>query len=232
MRTLLMLLCMLLIAGTAAARDLTFVDRDLGIPQATRYEGDCVVGNSDFSGLQGYYDGWWWGFEEYAYLVNAADEGCACPVGVRFMAVHMLLALDVDTNLLLQAALLEAVDDGTGCMVPGAVLAEGLTYTISGIPELNYYDIELPLESPCATVGDDYFIVFRFLDDGAAMVGLPIDSTPTACTAYNDWGSGWTDLVVAGEFAGNIYMWADLDCCTTPVAAEPSTWGAVKGLYR
>jgi hypothetical protein len=231
MRPLVIVSCLLLLCGGVLARDARLTVGDLDVAKTARYAGDCVIGNTDFDGLQGHYDAWWWGFEDYAYLVQPAVEGCACDPGVKVMAIHFLLGLDTDTNLNVQVALHNAVDGGGGCMVPDAEYAASDVFNISGITEFAYYDVEVPIVTPCATPDEAYFLVFRFLDNGASSVAIPIDSTPTACADYNDWGSGWEDLITAG-FLGDIYIWADVDCCDFPVPSEGTSWGTVKSLYR
>ncbi len=235
MKKFAIVLLALLIAGVAVARDTTKLSTDLPRPAAERYAGDCVVGNPDIAGIQGYYATWWWGYENYAIPFNPMNEACVCGAGFSVKAVHMMLVLDEFTNITVQAALLAAVDDGTGCLVPGAELYASAPVTVSALPLPDYYDIEIPMDAPCATVGENYFMAFYFLDDNggqAGGVGLPVDSTPTPCYSYNDWGSGWKDLVTAYGFAGDIIMWADIDCCENPVADEDSTWGEMKNLYR
>lgn len=76
------------------------------------------------------------------------------------------------------------------------------------------------------------------LNPGAWAIGgwftaeMITDDFPTACTSFNDWGSGWHDLVVDFGFPGNLVMWADAMCCEDPIAQERRTWGDVKSLFR
>ncbi len=233
MRKIAIILFIVLVAVSAMAREATLTKTPLNVNGVSKAEGDCVVGNTDFDNIQGYYGDWWWGFESYAYLVNPLQEGCACDIEFALSAVHMLLALDTDTNLLVQAALYSAVGEGD-CFVPGEELYAGMAHLVTGIPELAYYDIELGLDGQglCLPGSEPYFIVFRFLDDGATSVGLPVDFTPQSCVNYNDWGSGWSDLVVAGSFVGDVFVWADVDCCIGSVPTRTTNWGAVKGLFR
>jgi hypothetical protein len=232
-RVIALSLCLVLLTGAVAAREATLTRADLQTMPLAGSPFDCTLGNRDFAGFQGYYGAWWWGFESYAYRIDGVLETCECAQEFALRSVHMLLALDTDTDLLVQAALHEAVDQGGGCYAPGAEIYAGPVITIGDIPELAYYDISLPLSdgAACAPPSGTYFIVFRFLNDGAAEVGIPVDSSPQACTNYNDWGLGWTDLVSAG-FVGDIYMWADIDCCWNSVDTEDQTWGSIKQLFR
>ncbi|MDO9694244.1 MAG: hypothetical protein Q7W56_05900 [Candidatus Latescibacteria bacterium] len=233
MKKLAIVLLALLIAGVAVARDATQLSTDLPRPAAERYAGDCVVGNSDIAGIQGYYGSWWFGPEIYAIPFNPMSEGCACGAGFSMKAVHMYLVLDEFTNMMVQGKLFAAVDDGSGCLVPGAEIYASAPMNVSGLFEPNYYDVEIPMDAPCASVGESYFMAVEFLDNNNGFsVGIPVDSTPTPCYSYNDWGSGWADLVTDIGFAGDIIMWADIDCCEDPVANENSTWGEMKNLYK
>ena len=121
MRKIAIILFIVLVAVSAMAREATLTKTPLNVNGVSKAEGDCVVGNTDFDNIQGYYGDWWWGFESYAYLVNPLQEGCACDIEFALSAVHMLLALDTDTNLLVQAALYSAVGEGD-CFVPGEEL--------------------------------------------------------------------------------------------------------------
>lgn len=234
MRKMLLITLMLLVASTSMARDITPLTTDLAAPEASRYEGDCVVGNDDLDNLLGYYDTWFAGMESYAIPFNASEEGCACGEGVAVRSIHALVALDEFANLDVAVAVLEAVDNGSGCLVPGAELAVSDPVNVSGVTELSYIDIEVAIDGPCATAGDALFLAVYFLNDNdGQFFGLPITGpTPTLCYNYNDWGAGYTDVVDAYGFAGNLVIWADVDCCGEPVATEPTSLDSIKSLYR
>jgi len=98
---------------------------------------------------------------------------------------------------------------------------------------LAYYDIAIPITAPCATVNDAQFIAVYFLNDNdSQFFGLPISAPPSLCFNYNDWGAGYNDVVDAYGFAGDILMWADMECCAAPVATESTTFGSIKSLFR
>ncbi len=233
MRKLLLVMLMLVVASTSMAREITPLQNDLTAPSASRYDGDCVVGNTDFDNILGYYDTWFAGNETYAIPFNVSDQACACTEGAAVKSIHMLIALDELANLDVAVAVLDAVDSGNGCMYPGAELAVSEVVNISGIAELSYVDIEIPIDGPCATIDDALFVAVYFLNDNdGQFFGLPISDNPVTCFNYSDWGSGYTDLVADIGFAGNILIWADLDCCGEPVATEATTLDSIKSLYR
>lgn len=234
MRKLLLIGLVLLVASTSMARDIAPMKTDLAAPEATRYDGDCVVGNNDFDNILGYYDSWFTGMESYAIPFNPAEEGCACSEDVSVRSIHALVALDEFANLDVAVAILEAVDNSSGCLVPGDELAVSDAVNVSGVAELGYIDIEVAIDGPCATASDALFLAVYFLNDNdSKFFGLPITGpTPTLCYNYNDWGAGYTDVVDAYGFAGDLLIWADVDCCGTPVATEASTLDNIKSLYR
>lgn len=231
MRKMLLIALMVLVAGTSVAREVTPLGTDLPSPSAIRT--DCVVGNDNVGGILGYYDSWFYGFESYAVPFNAGEESCACGEGVAVNTIHMLVALDEFANLVVSVSILEAVDAGNGCLIPGAEIAVSSAFTISGITELNYVDVAIPIEGPCATVGDALFLGVNFLNDNdSQFFGLPISDPPHTCFNYNDWGSGYVDVVDGYGFAGDLLIWADVDCCGDPVSTEDSSLENIKSLYR
>ena len=179
-----------------------------------RYAGDCRFGNSDIENVQGYYGDWWWGNERYAYFISPDAEPCACTPGFNVRAVHMLLYLTPASSPQVRVHL-AAVTGGVR-PAPGAILASSQPMTVSGIVEAGYHDIEVACDFECADTAEDYFLVFEFLDaDGP--VGIPIGMTAGSCMNYNDWGSGYKDLVDGYGFLGDLFIWADVDCCGEPL---------------
>jgi len=233
MRKLLLITLMLVVASTSMAREITPLKADLTSPSASRYDGDCVVGNADFDNILGYYDSWFLGYENYAIPFNAADESCVCSEGAAIKSIHMMIALDEFANLEVAAAVLDAVDGGNGCLVPGAEIAVSDVYTINGLTELQYLDIEIPIDGPCATTGDALFLAVYFLNDNdSQFFGIPISDGAMTCYNYNDFGSGYIDVVTDYGFGGNLLMWADIECCSEAVSNEASTLDNIKSLYR
>lgn len=234
-KAIVLALCLSLVAGLAVAREATLTRVDLDRVSSSRVEADCVVGNNDFDNILGYYGSWYAGFEDYAYHITRLHQlPCECTEGWALSAVHFLLALDVDTDIMVQAALYTAVDLGGGCWAPGVEVYASPIYDINGIPELAYYDIELEFagEEFCQVPpSGNFFLVWRFLDDGP-VYGLPISDGPLSCKNYNDYGNGWEDLVVDYGFAGNLLIWADVNCCLDSVPTQDSSWGSIKQLFR
>jgi len=176
--------------------------------------GDCVFGNDDTSSLLGYYDTWWTGNESFAKLIDPRDYACSCGTGFDIQAVHMLLRLDASSSPLVQVSL---AAESAICSGPGTILDTSAPVVLSGYPADAYYDVEIPVDFSCRDLDATYFLVFAFLD-AAGPVGLPVNRSFEVCRDFNDFGSGWIDLIGYAGFAGNLLMWADVDCCGTPAA--------------
>lgn len=234
MRKLLVITLVLLVAASAMAREITPLKTDLTPPATPSGAATaCVAGNNNFAGILGYYDSWFLGYENYAVPINAGDTACSCGEGVTITTIHMLLALDDLADFNVQVAVLDAETDGAGCLSPGAEITASAVYNITGIPSLDYYDIAIPINGPCATVDDAQFLAVYFLDDnGGNLVGIPVSDPANTCFDYNDWGSGWIDIVDSLGFGGDILIWADMECCAEPVANEETSFGSIKSLFR
>jgi len=234
MRSLFTIILVILLAGTAGAREITPIKTDLQPPVVPQNAAAaCVVGNDDTGAIIGYYDSWFLGYENYAVPFNAGEEGCSCADGITVTSIHMMLALDAFADFNVAVAILDAETDGAGCLSPGAEIAVSGVYNITGIPSLAYYDVSIPISAPCATAGDALFLAVYFLDDnGGELVGIPVTSGARLCFDYNDWGSGWYDVVDQLGFGGDILVWGDVECCSQPVPDEATSFGALKALFR
>ena len=200
----------------------------------TRLDGDCRAGSFDFDGYQGWYGDFWGPDDAYAALISPGDGSCLCTEGVVVQDVHIIMYVNIATVFVVQAELWSATDVG-GCQVPLAPLAVSLPVQYSDFPGTGNANLEIPFDSPCLAPGDDYFVVVRFLPGTTGLfIGVPVDSSPAPCTTWvNRSGlAGWHDVVGEYGWLGNFYVYADLNCCSDPVAAEGRTWGEMKALYR
>jgi hypothetical protein len=68
----------------------------------------------------------------------------------------------------------------------------------------------------------------------SANIALITDAGPAVlCTNWNNYGSGWYDLLAAfPTWPGQLKFFADADCCSPPTPVDDSTWGRLKSLYR
>ena len=170
--------------------------------------------------------------EEYK-LVFDPTAGCSiCPVGIRINNVHILLRTSQACEVVM-AVDVEAVSDSPECpgMFPGIELCNSGLFTVS-LPGAGLWDVGLPIDCGCITVDNLYLLSFDFVDSSCLPEpDLITDGSPTVCTSWNDFGAGWTDLVSAYGFPGNLLFFADAECCG-PVPVESQTWGKIKSLYE
>jgi hypothetical protein len=170
------------------------------------YPGDCVFGNTNsiFASTSTY----WMGNENYAFFIRPSDYTCSCTEGFNVRAVHMWLDLQPTSNPEVRAHLAEA--DGTGdCLTPGAILASTDPIVATGD---GFTDVEIPCDFACEFMGQDYFLIFEFMDANGP-VNIPFDFNGQHCYSYCDQSGSWSDLVADEGFFGNILIWADVDCC-------------------
>lgn len=229
-----------LLGATAAAKDAPIVTPvDPGeIPfglQGGQQTG--IVGNLNSP----YYrlTGWFTGAEEYKYLFCPAEQ-LNCPYGFLLENVHMVLDFTEDMifpiTFTVWIDLEDALwDPARGCWVPGIEDCRSDTHTVT-IDEPGMYDISLPIDCACAYLfdppGAPYWYLLSMHFPELFTANLITDNLPTNCTSWNDWGSGWFDLVGEGGFPGNILMWGDVVCCDVPVGNERMNWDEIKSLFR
>ena len=198
-------------------------------------DGDCRAGSFDLDGYQGYYSNFWGAADAYAALIRPGDGSCACTEGVTVQDVHAIFRVNMSTVFVVQAEVWSAQDLGGGCLAPLAPLAASAPIQYSDFPGTGNVNMEIPLGGPCMDPADDYFVVVRFLPGTVgALIGVPVDSSPDACTTWVDRTglAGWHDPVMEYDWVGNPYVYADLNCCADPIANESTSWGGLKGLFR
>ena len=97
-------------------------------------------------------------------------------------------------------------------------------------------DIALPINCECAymTNPEDqpYWYLLGIMFPQPFAANLITDDFPIACNSWNDWGTGWYDLVGDFDFPGGLIMWGDVACCTDPIEVQDKSWGNIKSLYR
>lgn len=228
-----------LLASGVAAKDTPVVTRvdPAEMPEITPMATSQMVGNLNPAYWR--ISGWVVGGEEYKYLFNPVEQ-LNCPEGFQLTQVHMVLDFD-DTmtypiTFPVWVDLEDALWDPTlGCWVPGIEDCRSVTYTVT-IDVPGTYDIGLPIDCQCAYMTDPrgmpywYMLSFHFPEPFTA--NLITDNFPVPCYSWNNWGSGWYDLVGQGGFPGGILMWGDVVCCLDPVTVEEKSWGDIKSLFR
>ncbi len=194
---------------------------------------DCLVGNDN--GVFYAVPNWIWGAETYTYLFDPLGT-CGCDVGFEIDAVHMIVqfgAEDVPQSFNAYAEVGAAVwNDQAMRWEPGPAHCTGPVTQIE-ITDAGLYDIVLPVDDcGCMELVHDYAISFNLVDFLASSIDAVTDDVPEPGSSWNDYGLGWFDLVQDFGYPGNLLIWADADCCESPVAGEPASWGEIKSYYR
>lgn len=239
MATMLLLMCVLAVAGVAAEQPraqarFESVQTAL-LPAEPGPTVSCDVGNQE--GPYWTFGNWIMGGETYAYLINPPTEGCSCDVGFKLERVYMMMQFgteDVPATFDAYAGLAEAVwDPARGAYVPGPEYCTSPNWSITA-SEAGLYDIYVDLADacPCAATTEPYFITFHLPNGFVWWPSALEDNTPQAGISWYNSGFGWSDLVNDFGWWGNNIMHADVTCCQAPVAEEKTTWGGVKTLWR
>jgi hypothetical protein len=235
---MLSLLCFALVATPVFAKEVvtaTRIGSDIQLNGTATPTPEAVGNLNPGAWLLG---GWFAGDEAYAVNFTPAEQ-ISCVSGFATTTVHMLMdfeATDVPVTFDVQGVLGSQVWDPTaGCYVPGDIDCVGAAYTVT-IDVAGTYDLAIPLACDCAYVfdgaGNPYRYYLAMYYAGAFTARVVTDGVQAACTSFNDWGSGWTDLESIFTTYGNINLWGDVLCCENPVSVESETWGGIKSLYR
>ena len=233
--TCLMLLAWFAVFGASYGKDLQIERIENGTidPPGLLSDADCLVGNSN--GVYYAIPNWIYGAETYAFLLDPMDT-CGCDAGFDLSALHMIVQFgeeDVPTNFTAYAQISgTAWNSDTGRWEPGPAVCTG-PETVIEIETAGLHDVTLPLSScGCMEMVHSYAISYTFVDFLSSQPDLVTDNQPTAGTSWNDYGLGWFDLVSDFAYPGNIIIWAEADCCETPVSDEAMSWGELKSRYR
>ncbi|MEN8006847.1 MAG: hypothetical protein ABFS42_07500 [Candidatus Krumholzibacteriota bacterium] len=238
-------LCLALLTGPSFAADrqavVTPVSGDAvtvnPVIQPTGANGVCQMGN--LNPLAFAITDWVWGAEKYKYMFYADPGLCtACAEGFTVESVNLVLQFgpeDVPSTFDARVDFEEAIWDETlQCHYPGPEVCVSSTYTVT-IDNPGLYNISLPMDAACACAhfGYWYGISFEFMTAFTSGMepDLVTDEFPVGCTSWNDYGSGWNDLLDFG-FPGEIALSAEIICCNNPVATDESTWGSIKAMFR
>jgi len=231
------LLCVVLMASGAIAKEVataTLVD-PADLPVRTSTPTPQVVGN--LNSPMWLLGGWFAGQESYAYIFNPSEQ-VTCVSGFQVTTVHMYMdfeVADVPVTFDVYADMGSAVTNAAGCWIPGPEECTGALYTVT-IDVAGTYDIAIPLDCECAYIFDNtgapyiYYLSMHYPTAFTARVVS--DGLQAACVNYNDWGTGWEDLDPYFTTYGALNIWADVVCCSDPVAIEERSWGDIKSLFR
>ncbi len=153
--------------------------------------------------------------EEYKLVFDPQTTCPECPAGILVNTIHVLLrtsqACDIQMAVDVEDA---AFPNNPACAEPGPVRCNSGLFVVS-LPSDGLWDISLPITCPCLSSAQLALLSVQIENSSCLPEpDLIIDSLPTACTNWNNFGSGWSDLVSDYSFPGNLNFFADADCCT------------------
>lgn len=172
--------------------------------------------------------------EEYKLAFDPRDACSVCPTGFLVNTVNVALQVAEACTLIMEVNVEEAAySTSPDCPEPGEVLCSSGFYTVT-LPGAGLYYIGMPIECGCFTMDRIYLLSFYIESYYGATPDLITDAGPaTLCTNWNNYGTGWYDLLAANPtWPGNLTVWADAACCSPPVPVDQKTWGAIKALYE
>ena len=186
--------------------------------------------------------------DRYFTLLDPA-QCTACPAqsGVLLDVAHIGLAFPVACTQHVTVSVVGTKPGGAGCLVPDEshLLCTSASFTLTA-PSPGAYNVALPLPSGCC-IDQPVFLSFNFYDvstcyPGYSQVGLVVVGLPCAsCETWNFYpnsggpGDAHDEMCTAASWpsgAGNIFMYADAECCNLVTPTERGTWGRIKILYR
>jgi hypothetical protein len=170
--------------------------------------------------------------EDYKLAFNPLATCTVCPVGFRVLKVHAYLQTAGACQLVMSVDVEEAVYQSPNCPAPGPVVCASLLYNVN-IPQAGLWNIGLPITCDCLSMTRMYLLSVHF-ESASSAPDLITDAGPAVlCMNWNNYGTGWYDLLAAYSWwPGQLKFFADAECCTPAVPVEGKTWGAIKQLYE
>jgi hypothetical protein len=202
-------------AATAEALNVAYPP-GIGTPSVGYVEGKpdtCTVKMDSAPPSYGW-SGWLAGDEEYAQLGDPEAVGCGIPVypfGITelYNVVYSISGQPIVTGYF---GIRKADMTNPSCPVPGQLIWTSPVYQWGPLPTPGYlYRLSLYLTSQVCVNGP-YFVCFYYVgpteNPPGSVLGIATDQTADACQSYNDWGSGWYDLVTDIGFGGNLQLYS------------------------
>jgi len=228
------------IADALAEREVTIKQVE-PIPSLL-YMGEQLIGDPCQTGnlTPPYYaiGGWAAPPEEYKLAFHPLLDGdceTTCPAqpgwGIDINTIYIHIQVGAAGTIVMGVDVEEVVyPTSPDCPEPGTLACASNLYQVD-LPSAGGWIINLPIECDCLTFNRMYMLGVYF-QSTTTSIELVTDSSPSNCTSWNNWGSGWYDLVADEGFPGNLKIWADATCCEPPVPVELKTWGNIKRIYK
>jgi hypothetical protein len=152
---------------------------------------------------------WFWGLEYYANYQDPEEFGCVDVWPFEVTEVGFNIQVDAAIDIDVQGFVFDADFTVPDCPVPGAELCATPVYTVS-LPGSGHWIIGLPLTEQCCVYNPYFAGIYIFTDlYGSGADAISEDDVTDICRSYNDYGSGWEDLVVDYGWPGQMLLWSD-----------------------
>jgi hypothetical protein len=172
--------------------------------------------------------------EEYKLAFDPSATCSACPIGFDVNTITIHLQTAGACNIVMGIDVEEAsYPNSPTCPEPGAVMCASGLFTVT-LPSAGGWLVGLPIDCDCLTMDRLYLLSVHFESTTCNPVpDLITSASANPCTNWNNYGTGWYDLLAGyPTWPGDLRIWADAECCSPPVPVEPSTWGAIKEIYK
>jgi hypothetical protein len=149
---------------------------------------------------------WIYGLEYYANYQNPEEFGCVNVWPFEVTQIQFNIQVDYAMDIDIQGFVYDADFTVPDCPVPSAELCATPIYTVS-IPSGGHWILGLPMTEQCCVDGPYFAGVYIYTDlYGTGSDAVSEDDATDACRSYNDYGSGWEDLVVIYGWPGEILL--------------------------
>ena len=173
--------------------------------------------------------------EEYKLVFDPSATCGNCPMGFDVSTVHVLLQTSSACDIVMAVDVEEVTYSADSlCLMPGPEWCNSGLFTVA-LPQAGVWNIGLPIDCPCLFTQNMFLLSFQIQSVSCATVPDLITDAgpPSLCTNWNNYGTGWIDLVATFTgWPGDLIFFADAECCSPPVPTEEKTWGQIKSLYR
>jgi hypothetical protein len=152
---------------------------------------------------------WFYGLEYYANYQDPEEFGCTAVWPFEVVDVGFNIQVDYAQDIDVQGFVYSADLTDPDCPVPGIELCATPVYTFS-LPSDGHWILGMPMVDECC-VYEPYFAVVYIATDlyGTGADALAEDNATAICRSYNDYGSGWEDLVDIYGWPGPMMLWSD-----------------------
>jgi hypothetical protein len=174
-------------------------------------------GGKDLCNLMGtpayFVSDWIYGLEYYANYQDPEAHGCSAVWPFQVTEIDFQLNFPDTMDITLQGFIFQ--DTATSACpwpedTPGFISpCSTAVYTYSIPAGGGYFELPLPLTEECCVYEPYFAVVYIYTDVAGLGVDMVAENNPSAtCRSYNDYGSGWVDLMGWPGFPGPIILYS------------------------